>query len=101
MIEWLETAWERWASSTDRDSSFEGAAAEGGVVPALVPGNGLNRDPCNRPGDSVACQTAYYAVDKWAPIFGALRFDRFCTGFVCMRRMEVHSNAMEIRACNK
>ena len=74
-IDFLESVWDRWAAHPNRDPDF---FAEGrGTVdtnepPAMVPGNGAQRDASARPGQSVTSQCSYYVTDRCAPIFSTL-----------------------------
>lgn len=78
-LAFLETAWNRWAPLTHKDTTFcrgatwrqapnddddDAAVAAASAVPSLIPGNGANRDPCVRPGSSVTSQCTFYAADQ-------------------------------------
>jgi len=95
-LAFLETAWDRWKALEHRDDTFcsesdkgarvssistsrnlaalglEGGGGGSGATPALVPGNGPNRDPCCGPGESVTSQCAWHCADREAPIYAGL-----------------------------
>jgi acetoin utilization deacetylase AcuC-like enzyme len=72
-VDFLETAWHKWASLEQRCRHFFGTKASGCDVPSLIPGNYVNRDSCQLPGESVYSQTCYYVSDCEVPIYAALR----------------------------
>jgi len=74
-IDFLETAWDRWAANPHRDPQFfanEGAHVVGDEIPAMVPGNCKANDSSAAPGKSVTSQCTYYITDVCAPIFASL-----------------------------
>ena len=85
LLDYLSTAWERWAAMPEdqRCQFFQRSLPSSGLseaegrdddkVPALVPSNGCARqDPITRPGNSLHSQTCYYHTDMDTPIFREL-----------------------------
>lgn len=79
LVDYLSTAWERWAAmpADERCKFFQHHRSRsdggGGSVPALVPGNGCARqDAITRPGNSLHSQTCYYHTDMDTPVFREL-----------------------------
>ena len=71
-IEFLESAWHKWKALEDRCTHFFGTKSAACDIPSLLPGNYINRDACQIPGQSVYSQACYYQADNEAPIFEAL-----------------------------
>ncbi|KAJ1462420.1 hypothetical protein M885DRAFT_505248 [Pelagophyceae sp. CCMP2097] len=71
-LDFLQTAWPRWAALEHRDETFyapgNAKTAGGGSIPALVAGYGANRDAAHAP-EGLMGQVCYFATDRETPIF--------------------------------
>lgn len=72
LLQFLETAWDRWVATPHRDPDFFAMNSTAGEIPSIIPGNYAQRDASAKAGKSVASQCSYYCADDCVPIHRTL-----------------------------